>query len=111
MTNTDVINTLFRSLINSFAPRGMAKKYWRFNVGDGLPDWVEEDGVWRWKLLAERKETDTGALDDVAMIGLTKTRAEEYMKLPGFEVLLHECANALKGASKVGNGHSSLVSH
>lgn len=96
-TNSDVVNILFRSLINAFAPRGMAKKYWRFNVGDGLPDWVEEDGVGRWRLLAKRDEQDLGGLDNVGMIPLTMARVEDYMKEPGFVTLLDECVQALRG--------------
>ncbi|CEI70806.1 hypothetical protein FVEN_g714 [Fusarium venenatum] len=95
-TNSDVMNILFRSLINAFAPKGMQKKYWRFNFGDGLPDWVEEDGVGKWRLLATREENDLGGLDDVNMIKLTKTRVENYMKEPGFELMVQECAAALK---------------
>jgi hypothetical protein len=97
-TNSEVMNILFRSLINAFAPRGMARKYWRFNVGDGLPDWVEgEDGEWRWVLRGEREEKETGALDDVGLIGVTRTRAEEYMRAEGFGVMAKECASALAG--------------
>jgi hypothetical protein len=99
-TNTDVVNILFRSLINAFAPRGMNKKYWRFNVGDGFPDWVEgEDGAWQWKLLGQREEMDLGELDNVGMIDSTKKRAEAYMGLDGFGVLLNECVAGLREAS------------
>ena len=45
-------------------------------MGDGLPDWVdEEDGVWRWRLLVESKDEDTGDLDGVKTITRTEERA------------------------------------
>lgn len=95
-TNTEVTNILFRSLINAFAPHPMAKKYWRFNVGDGLPDWVEEDGVWQWKLLGERQEENRGGLDDIAAIPVTKRQAEEYLNLQAAKNMVAECAACLK---------------
>ncbi|KAF4996354.1 hypothetical protein FDECE_12498 [Fusarium decemcellulare] len=98
-TNSDVVNILFRSLINAFAPRGMAKKYWRFNFGDGLPDWVGKDGVGRWRSLAKREESNLGELDDVNIIEITKQRARDYMNDPNFTTPLHECVNALRGVS------------
>ncbi|EGY21649.1 phospholipase [Verticillium dahliae VdLs.17] len=98
-TNSEMANILFRSLINAFAPRSMARKYWRFNVGDGLPDWVDEDGVGSWRLLAKVEESNVGELDDVAMIDITRSRAEDYMKEPGFTTLLNECAPALGGGA------------
>ena len=94
-TNSDITNILFRSLINAFAPQGMVKKYWRFNVGDGLPDWVEEDGVWKWKLLAERKEEKIGDLDDVGAIKQTEKRADTYLQTPAAGKMVAECAEAL----------------
>lgn len=95
-TNTEVTNILFRSLVNAFAPRPMAKKYWRFNVGDGLPDWVEEDGVWKWTLLGERQEEERGELDDTAAIPKTEQKAAEYLDLPAAKKLIGECAACLR---------------
>lgn len=95
-TNSEVTNILFRSLLNAFAPKGMAKKYWRFNVGDGLPDWVEENGVWKWKLLSTRKEEELGELDDTKMIKIVLKRADEYLELPGAKVMVQECAKSLE---------------
>ncbi|KAJ4243526.1 hypothetical protein NW757_011165 [Fusarium falciforme] len=95
-TNSDITNILFRSLINAFAPRPMGKKYWRFNVGDGLPDYVEEDGVWKWKMLGQRVEEDIGELDDVKAIDRTVTNAEKYILEPGAQKMIEECANALR---------------
>ncbi|KAK1764316.1 hypothetical protein QBC33DRAFT_562058 [Phialemonium atrogriseum] len=68
----------------------------RGNVGDGLPDWVEEeDGVWRWSLLVKRKE-NTGDLDDVKTIARTEERARSYLHLSGASAMVMECAKALR---------------
>ena len=93
-TNSEVTNILFRSLINAFAPQGMAKKYWRFNVGDGFPDWDAEDG--KWKYLGERKEENIGELDDVKAIDQTKDRAKAYLQTPAAGIMVAEAADALK---------------
>lgn len=74
----------------------MQKKYWRLNVGDGLPDWVEEDGVWQWKMLGVRKEEDIGDLDDVKAIGQTETRAAAYIESPGAQDMIGQAASALQ---------------
>lgn len=95
-TNSEVTNILFRSLLNAYAPNGMQKKYWRLNVGDGLPDWVEEDGVWQWKMLGVRKEEDIGDLDDVKAIGQTETRAAEYIESAGAQDMIGQAASALQ---------------
>lgn len=39
-TNSELPNIIFRTLINAFAPDGGRRKYFRFSVGDGLPDFV-----------------------------------------------------------------------
>jgi len=95
-TNSEITNILFRSLINAFAPQGMAKKYWRFSVGDGFPDWVEENGVWKWKLLGERKEEDIGELDDVGAIQQTENKAKTYLQSPAAAKMVVEAADALR---------------
>ncbi|KAK0609590.1 acyl transferase/acyl hydrolase/lysophospholipase [Bombardia bombarda] len=95
-TNTEITNILFRSLINAFAPHPTEKKYWRFNVGDGCPDFVETaEGTWEWKLLETREEQELGELDDVAAMKNTITATEKYMKLEGAEVMINECAKSL----------------
>lgn len=98
LANRDVVNILFRSLINAFAPRGTTRKYWRFNFGDGLPDWVEEDGVSKWVYLAKREETDVGEMDDVKVKGLIEKKTDEYTKEPGFKKQLSDCTVALRGS-------------
>ena len=95
-TNSEMANILFRSLLNAFAPRPMGKKYWRFNVGDGLPDCVEEDGAWKWKLRGQRVEDKVGELDDVKVIPTTERKAKEYIQHPDAQKMMDECAQALK---------------
>ncbi|CAI4216176.1 unnamed protein product [Parascedosporium putredinis] len=77
-------------------PRPMGKKYWRFNVGDGLPDCVEEDGAWKWKLRGQRVEDKVGELDDVKVIPTTERKAKEYIQHPDAQKMMDECAQALK---------------
>ncbi|KAK0713548.1 acyl transferase/acyl hydrolase/lysophospholipase [Lasiosphaeria miniovina] len=95
-TNTEMVNILFRSLINAFAPRPQGKKYWRFNIGDGCPDWIEgPDGVWAWSLQEKRVEMDLGELDDVAAMDKTVKATKAYIALDGAQAMISECAKAL----------------
>lgn len=99
-TNSEITNVLFRTLVNAFAPKPMGKKYWRFNVGDGLPDWVEENGFYVWKNLGEREPGDGGDMDDIKALGRITDLAEKYIDQPGFQKMVAECADALKNESK-----------
>lgn len=36
-TNTQIVNILFRCLINVFTPKPQGKKYWRLNIGEEIP--------------------------------------------------------------------------
>lgn len=78
----------------------MGKKYWRFNVGDGLPDWVEENGYYVWKNLGKREPGDGGAMDDVNALETIKDLAKKYIGQPGFQEMMMECADALKNEPK-----------
>ncbi|KAI7763831.1 hypothetical protein LZL87_014009 [Fusarium oxysporum] len=98
LANRNVVNILFRHLINAFAPRGMTRKYWRFDFGDGLPDWVEEDGVGKWVYLAKREETKVGEMDDINVKDLIEKKTDEYIMEPGFQKQLDDCAIALGGS-------------
>ncbi|EWG38305.1 hypothetical protein FVEG_01563 [Fusarium verticillioides 7600] len=95
LTNTNIVNILFRELINAFAPRGVTKKYWRFDFGDGLPDWVEEDGVMKWVYLAKIEATE-GEMDDITITELLKKKVDEYIQEPGFQKQLADCTVALR---------------
>jgi hypothetical protein len=96
-TNSEITNLLFRSLINAFAPRPMAKKYYRFNVGDGLPEWTEdENGNWTWKLLETRAEGGVAEMDDITAIDATEEQAKKYIALAGVQKMIEECAEVLR---------------
>ncbi len=96
-TNTEVTNILFRSLINAFAPNPNSQKYWRFNIGDGCPEWVpSEDGTtFQWVNLEKREEMNLGDLDDVKAMEATRKATEDYLKLDGSKKMMSECAKAL----------------
>jgi hypothetical protein len=94
-TNSELPNILFRSLINAFAPAGMIKKYWRLNVGDGLPDWVKDGDVYKWKLTGKRKEGDTGDLDDVAALANTEKAAQAYIDSTAGAQMISDVGTAL----------------
>jgi hypothetical protein len=87
---------MFRTLINAFAPKPMGKKYWRFNIGDGLPDWVEERGHYVWKNLWKRESGDGGEMDDVKVIKQARYLAAKCIVQPGAQDMIAECADALK---------------
>ncbi|KAK3995228.1 acyl transferase/acyl hydrolase/lysophospholipase [Cladorrhinum sp. PSN332] len=93
-TNTEIVNVLFRSLINAFAPKNTCKKYWRFNVGDGMPNWVEgKDGKFSWVMRGERVEKKVGDLDDVSVIEQTMKNTAVYIE--GAKEMIGEAAGAL----------------
>lgn len=100
-TNTEVTNILFRSLINAFAPLPNSQKYFRFNIGDGCPEWVPtEDGTaYQWVSLEKREEQELGELDDVGAMKKTIEATNKYIGLKGAQQLMAECARSLVTAS------------
>lgn len=96
-TNTEVTNILFRSLINAFAPLPNTKKYWRFNLGDGCPDWIPaKDGKGgQWVLKGQRQEQAPGELDDVAAMEKTIKATEVYIGQRIMRGIIADCAQAL----------------
>jgi hypothetical protein len=78
-TNTEIVNILFRSLINAFAPAAQAKKYWRMNVGHKLPDKDDYESV--------------GDLDDVGALKKLIEMTDEYILAQ--DDAIDECAKAL----------------
>lgn len=75
----------------------MAKKYYRFNVGDGLPEWTEDDdGNWTWKLLETRVEGGVAEMDDITAIDATEEQAKKYIALAGAQKMIEECAEILR---------------
>ena len=101
-TNTEITNLLFRSLINAFAPKSMAKKYWRINFGGSLPDWVPDPstGEYKWVFLFEAKKTDKpeelGDLDDITVLDKTPSKTTAFLKRPETQKMIADCAAALK---------------
>lgn len=73
----------------------MGKKYWRFNVGDGLPDWVKEGNKWVWKNLAPREPGDGGEMNDVKATKQVVQLAKNYIELEGEQKMIAECSVAL----------------
>ncbi|EFQ32119.1 patatin-like phospholipase [Colletotrichum graminicola] len=99
-TNTEIVNTLFRSLINALAPAVGKKKYWRFSVGDGLCDWVKVNGVQKWRITSPKVETkEYIAMDDPTMKDKIRDLAQAYINSPEGKVMVKECANALSSVS------------
>lgn len=109
-TNSEISNILFRSLLNAFSPVSMAKKYWRLNVGNGLPDWIvtkvkdektgEEVYQGKWVLLGKRVEENIGDLDDVSAIGQTRAKAHAYIESPAGQKLIGEIVESMNAASR-----------
>ena len=96
-TITEVTNILFRSLINAFAPNPNSKKYYRFNIGDGCPDWVPtKDGTgFQWVLHEKREEMNLGELDDVAAMENTIKATQAYIAKEAAQEMMLECAQSL----------------
>ncbi|KAH6683489.1 acyl transferase/acyl hydrolase/lysophospholipase [Plectosphaerella plurivora] len=101
LTNTESANVLFRVLINMLSPITSDRKYWRFDCGDGLPDFfVDEKGVGTWRLLANLDEHDLGQMDDVEMVPFMRKLTEKYMDQAGFKQLSKDTAEALNPKEK-----------
>ncbi|KAL9564321.1 hypothetical protein ACKAV7_011512 [Fusarium commune] len=77
-TNSEIINLIFRSLINAFAPKPMAKKYYRFN------------------LLETRVEGGVAEMDDITAIDATEEQAKKHIALAGAQKMIEESAEVLR---------------
>jgi hypothetical protein len=97
-TNSEVNDVLFGLLIENFAPQEGTKKYWRFNVGNGLPDDVEDPKRnWKRTLKGIRGHgKGIGDLDNVAMIPETEETTNSYIKELEATGMLDAAAKALK---------------
>ncbi|KAF9641555.1 putative protein kinase subdomain-containing protein [Lasiodiplodia theobromae] len=96
-TNSESTHALFHGLIDAFAPKPLAKKYWRLNVAE--TDWVEEKGFWVFKWgKVEHHEVDNvrdpGELDDFDALTRFIVVTEKY--IADNAKLFDECAEALK---------------
>jgi hypothetical protein len=96
--NSELINILFRTLIDAFAPVGREKKYWRMNVH---MDIAAEEKVVNTGWLGLKKEIvrmlnnyeDPGALDDVkSALGKLTDWTKAYIVQ---EEMIMDCASAI----------------
>lgn len=102
-TNTEITHILFRTLIDAFAPRPLARKYWRMNVQKVIPG---EDKFVRPGWFGGKKEfvkglddyDDPGALDDVeAARGRLTDWTKEFIRTE--EKMIQDCAASLRRSS------------
>ncbi|KAI7759009.1 hypothetical protein LZL87_010004 [Fusarium oxysporum] len=77
-TNSKITKLVFRSLINAFAPKPMAKKYCRFN------------------LLETRVEGGVAEMDDITATDATEDQAKKYVALAGAQKMIEEFAEVLR---------------
>ena len=95
-TNTEIVNILFRSLINAFAPAALAKKYWRFNVSEEKPAWDEKKGG---KTVHHQDDfKNVGDLDDIGALKALMQMTEQYVQTQAASI--EECAKALAAKSE-----------
>jgi hypothetical protein len=99
-TNTQIIHVLFRALINAFAPKPLGKKYWRLNIGEEIPAWVEHvEGGW-FSAPKDIKHLDDfkklGDLDDIKALKQLLEMADQYIESQ--KDTITECAQALSAS-------------
>ena len=90
-SNTEIVNILFRSLINSFAPAAMAKKYWRLNVSEEIAARDEKTG--KETIHHHSNFKDVGDLDDIGALDALMQMTEMYVQTQAGSI--EECAKAL----------------
>lgn len=81
-TNSQLINILFKALLDAYAPATATKKYWRLNVGELIP------GTDNYK--------DLGELDDLTKIDEFRKMTNAYIEAQ--QDLIKDCASALKAS-------------
>ncbi|KAJ5679821.1 hypothetical protein N7462_008065 [Penicillium macrosclerotiorum] len=99
-TNSELINIMFRTLIDAFAPQAQERKYWRLNVhkdvlsekkvvGNGWSNWKNEIAN------GTNDYEDPGSLDDVkAALGKLTDWTKSYIVQEGKAI--GDCAAAIK---------------
>lgn len=99
-TNTQIVNILFRCLINAFAPKPQGKKYWRLNIGEEIPAWNEKAYPF-WDIFHQFEKDimhmqdykKLGDLDDVDALPELVKMTEQYIAAQDQDI--SECAAAL----------------
>ena len=101
-TNTQIVNILFRCLINAFAPKPQGKKYWRLNIGEEIPAWNEKTYPF-WDIFHQFEKdimhvqdyAKLGDLDDVDSLPELVQMTKKYIDAQDQDI--SECAAALMG--------------
>lgn len=98
-TNSELINIMFRTLLDAFAPVVRERKYWRMNVyKDVLTEGKVVEGGWlNWKkdvVAVTNNYENPGALDDVnAALGKLTDWTKEYIVQE--QATIADCAAAI----------------
>ncbi|KAJ5174317.1 uncharacterized protein N7482_000194 [Penicillium canariense] len=98
-TNSELINIMFRTLMDAFAPLVRQSKYWRMNVHKDIVNEkkVVEGGWLNWKkdaVTGINNYENPGALDDVkAALGKLTDWTKEYIVQE--QTMIGECAAAI----------------
>ena len=90
--NTEIVNVLFRSLVDAFAPRPMARKYFRLNVAEVVPP---------TKPGQLPSYVAIGKLDDTKAVEKLRRMTHDYMARTDVAKLLEDAAKALEGSLDV----------
>ncbi|KAE8314483.1 acyl transferase/acyl hydrolase/lysophospholipase [Aspergillus transmontanensis] len=85
ITNTELANILFRTLIDAYAPESRRLKYFRLNVGREIEDWPED--------AKEKENEELAEMDSLTQIGGFIERTEQYIKEQ--EPRIRRCASTL----------------
>ncbi|KAB8225134.1 acyl transferase/acyl hydrolase/lysophospholipase [Aspergillus novoparasiticus] len=85
ITNTELANILFRTLIDAYAPESRRMKYFRLNVGREIEDWPED--------AKEKENEELAEMDSLTQIGGFIERTEQYIKEQ--EPRIRRCASTL----------------
>ncbi|GMG24370.1 unnamed protein product [Aspergillus oryzae] len=85
ITNTELANILFRTLIDAYAPESRRLKYIRLNVGREIEDWPED--------AMEKEHEELAEMDSLTQIDGFIERTEQYIKEQ--EPRIRRCASTL----------------
>ncbi|KAJ1716700.1 acyl transferase/acyl hydrolase/lysophospholipase [Aspergillus flavus] len=85
ITNTELANILFRTLIDAYAPESRRLKYIRLNVGREIEDWPED--------AMEKENEELAEMDSLTQIDGFIERTEQYIKEQ--EPRIRRCASTL----------------